>query len=303
MKNLKKLSALILALVMALSLCVNVVALDGNEVYLSPATGTEYTTITNGSSVVLEVLFSAQDDEYNWYKTGFNTTTEAENISWRAKSDPSGLVVSIVRGSGTDNGLITATGTISLMPNRYGTAIIEAKYGEFTLDLVICVESSTTVSAVTGISVEVLDVRFDNTYYTNIYSQGENMTVSSINATSNHPLSNQTSTAKTFPTALNALCQQVGSSNMVVYGGYVSEITAPDMFTGENITLAAYSDEGWVNSYGWNYCVIRTVNGEKSIVEDSINLSSAVLPLQNGDAVYWAFGTADEAAEYFAELA
>ena len=83
-----------------------------------------------------------------------------------------------------------------------------------------------------------------------------------------------------------------GTISFVQAGGYVSSITDS---TGNTVT--EYTTEDWTY-YGWNYCVVR--DGVR-VAEGDI-VSASVLPVQNNDDVYWAFGTWADAQDYFSEL-
>ena len=295
MKTAKKLTALLLAIVMVLAMSVSAFAMDGHEVYLSPAPGTDYTTITTASSVNLEVYFSASTNNTTLYNTGFDSAADAQNVVWSVKNDPSAIVSTITKGSSTEGDLITATAAVSLAANKHGVAIITATYGTYTLDLTICVESATAAAAATGVTVEIADARYENSQYSGLYTvTGTALSVAAITNVSGHAFANDNYVAKSFPSAFGALCQMVGTSNLILDDGYVTSITATDFATETAITLTPYMD-GNYNYYGWNYCVVR--NG--SIVAESLNISSTIFELQSGDRVIWAFGTSDEAAACF----
>lgn len=300
--TMKKLTALALAIVMMFAMSATVFALDSNIQYMTPAAGTEYTTITSNNSVDLEVYFSAkkfEEGEWRYYYAGFDSETQASSASWTVVSDPDDVINGGVSVSAGEVGeLITSKGSVAVNTSNCGVAVVRAQYGTYSLDLTICVENNTPAANVSGISVEVLDARFDESRHTDLYVYDSAMNVSAINAVgSSHDLYNETGIAKSYPTALNALNQAVGYSSMVVGGGYVSSITALDIVTEENVTLSAYTTANW-DYYGWNYCVIR--GGE--IVEECNMMSAGIMRLQNNDAVYWAFGTQAQAAEYFATL-
>ena len=117
------------------------------------------------------------------------------------------------------------------------------------------------------------------------------MSVSAAAKKTSNPFNGSEGAAQSYPTAGDALYSLAEAEGMSFEqnGGYVQSVTDK----GEN-TLEAYTTEDWTY-YGWNYCVVR--NGKK-VAEGDI-LSASVLEVEEGDSVYWAFGTMDQANEYF----
>ena len=122
----------------------------------------------------------------------------------------------------------------------------------------------------------------------------EDGTIVLVGATTENPYYNAEGSAQSYPTVGDALYSMVkaNGTSFTQNGGYVDSIT-----TSDGTKIAAYSSEDWTSYYGWNYCVYR--NGVK--VSDGDILSASVLEVKPGDNVYWAFGTYDQAAAYFAK--
>ena len=120
------------------------------------------------------------------------------------------------------------------------------------------------------------------------------MTVSAASKEADNPFKNSAGCAQTYATAGDALYSLAEANNMSFEqsGGYVQSITDE-----AKNTLAAYTGEDW-SSYGWNYCVVR--DGKK--VSEGDMVSASVLEVKDGDSVYWAFGTYQQATNYFSTL-
>ena len=128
---------------------------------------------------------------------------------------------------------------------------------------------------------------------------GEDLTVAKAKGNSGNPFSNSEGAAQTYPTAGDALysLMKEGEISFTQYGGYVSEISDTD-----GNKLSGYSSEDYTEYYGWYYCVIDGEGSKANIVEGSDIVSASVLPVDDNDTVVWAFGTEDEANNYFKEV-
>ena len=127
-----------------------------------------------------------------------------------------------------------------------------------------------------------------------IAEDAQNLTVSAASKEADNPFKGSEGCAQSYATAGDALYSlaEANSMSFEQNGGYVQSITDE----AEN-TLEAYTTEDW-NYYGWNYCVVR--DGEK--VSEGDIVSASVLEVEDGDSVYWAFGTYQQAADYFSTL-
>ncbi len=189
-------------------------------------------------------------------------------------------------GNATWAGTITVTGATG----QYGPAslhIINNNNASAAIDMTVYVEAATTQNAVTVASVEAVDLRDEAT----VYEYNENLSVSAAEAKSDNPFKDSDGAAQTYPTAGDALYSlaEANGLSFVQAEGYVQSLT--DSY---GVELSWYTSTDWTY-YGWNYCVIR--GGEKVAAGDVV--SASVLDIKAGDAVYWAFGTATQAAEYF----
>ena len=158
------------------------------------------------------------------------------------------------------------------------------------IDMTVYMEAAKTQSAVDVAEVSVADVREGE----DVKADKTGLNVAAAETKSANPFNGASGSAQTYPTAGDALYSAAEAAGMsfTQNDGYVQSITTSD---GEK--LEAYTDhEDW-SYYGWNYCVIR--DGEK--VTDGDIVSASVLEVKPGDNVYWAFGTYDQAAAYFAK--
>ncbi len=294
MKNVKKILAVVMAVAMLFALGLNAFAATSDP-YLVVGPNTLYSTpITANTSVMLTVTTA----DSSWHRTGFSSATDAVGgicATVTVGSDK----VSVSSSYGYElftnyynSSAYLATISVTGESNAYGPASIHVqKSNDATayIDLTVYVEPSTVQNAVNGISVEVVDIQD----YT-MYEYADSLTVKAAAAES-CAFTNMSGAAQNYPTAADALAKLVSSTSgmsLIAYDGYVDAITDSN-----NTTLAGYYDQLWVG-HGWNYCIVR--NG--AIVAHGDIFSAAVMPIETGDAVYWAFGTSNDANAYFAAL-
>ena len=156
--------------------------------------------------------------------------------------------------------------------------------------MTVYVEAEETKKDVTVSNVEVKDLSGNDV----IIEDAQNLTVSAASKEADNPFKGSEGCAQSYATAGDALYSLAEANNMSFEqnGGYVQSVTDKN----ENI-LEAYTTEDWTY-YGWNYCVVR--DGKKVAEGDMV--SASVLEVKDKDSVYWAFGTMDQANQYFDEL-
>lgn len=262
---------------------------------------TQYSTeITGGGTAVLKLAPA----NASYSLTGFDSLEAAEsglNFSYNVGGDK---VASVTKGGTTfvQDGTTYYAGTLTVKGKSaadYGPASIHVtnEYNPSAyIDMTVYVEADEAQPEVGNISVEVVDVRdSDNPQFSGLYNYTEGLTVEPAVDTPNSAFYQKRACAQTYATVADAL--NMVASDIVVGDGYITEFTSYDMISDTNVTLGLYSDEN--DYYNWQYCVVR--DGEK--LDDSKWLGAGVMPLEAGDVVYWAFGTEQQANEYFDALA
>lgn len=288
----KKVVSVLLAGVTTLSMAMPVLAANGDpNLVVTP--DTKYSTpITSGSSVTLGLMPA----DAHYQRTGFDSKAAAK----------SGLKVDSINVGGdkitgaytygakqTDDGAWAGTVTITGAAGKYGPAslhIVNTNNESAGIDMTVYVEAAETQKDVTVSKVVVKDLSGDNV----IAEDAQNLTVSAASKEADNPFKGSEGCAQSYATAGDALYSlaEANSMSFEQNGGYVQSITDE----AEN-TLEAYTTEDW-NYYGWNYCVVR--DGEK--VSEGDIVSASVLEVEDGDSVYWAFGTYQQATNYFSTL-
>lgn len=284
----KKVVSVLLAGVTTLSMAMPVLAANGDpNLVVTP--DTKYSTPIKADSSVTLGLMPA--NAY-YQRTGFDSDTDAAKGLKVSKINlgEDKISTDFTYGSKTVNGLYAGTVTVKGKKGQYGPAslhIVNENNTSAGIDMTVYVEAAETQKDVTVSKVQVKDLSGDNV----ITEDEQNLNVSAAAKKTSNPFNGSEGAAQSYPTAGDALYSLAEAEGMSFEQneGYVQSVTDK----GEN-TLEAYTTEDWTY-YGWNYCVVR--NGKK-VAEGDI-LSASVLEVEEGDSVYWAFGTMDQANEYF----
>lgn len=289
----KKVVSVVLAGVTTLSMAMPVLAANGDpNLVVTP--DTQYSTPIEANSSVTLGLMPA--NAY-YQRTGFDSADAAANGLEVSKINLGADKISSVftYGSKTVDGLYAGTVTVKGKKGQYGPAslhIVNKNNTSAGIDMTVYVEAAETQKDVKVAEVQVTDVS-NNT--AQVIDEGaENLDVAAAKTEIANPFNGSEGAAQSYPTAGDALYSlaEANQMNFAQKGGYVQSVT-----DNKGNTLKEYTTEDWTY-YGWNYCVVR---GEKKVAEGDI-LSAAVLEVKDGDSVYWAFGTMDQANQYFDDL-
>lgn len=284
----KKVVSVLLAGVTTLSMAMPVLAANGDpNLVVTP--DTQYSTPIQADSEVTLGLMPANS---YYQRTGFDSADAAANGLEVSKINLGADKISSVftYGSKTVDGLYAGTVTVKGKKGQYGPAslhIVNKNNTSAGIDMTVYVEAAETQKDVKVAGVEVVDVRSDN----GVDKYTENLNVAAAETKPSNPFNGSDGCAQTYPTAGDALYSLAEANNMSFKqnDGYVQSVT-----TNAGKTLEAYTTSDWTY-YGWNYCVVRA---NEKVAEGDI-LSASVLEVENGDYVYWAFGTMNQANNYF----
>lgn len=289
----KKVVSVLLAGVTTLSMAMPVLAANGDpNLVVTP--DTQYSTPIQANSSVTLGLMPA--NAY-YQRTGFDSEDAAANGLEVSKINlgEGKISTDFTYGSKTVNGLYAGTVTVKGKKGQYGPAslhIVNKNNPSAGIDMTVYVEAAETQKDVKVAEVQVTDVS-NNT--AQVIDEGaENLDVAAAKTEIANPFNGSEGAAQSYPTAGDALYSlaEANQMNFAQKGGYVQSVT-----DNKGNTLKEYTTKDWTY-YGWNYCVVR---GEKKVAEGDI-LSAAVLEVKDGDSVYWAFGTMDQANQYFDDL-
>ena len=284
----KKVVSVLLAGVTTLSMAMPVLAANGDpNLVVTP--DTKYSTPIQADSEVTLGLMPANS---YYQRTGFDSADAAANVFEVSNINLGAYKISSVftYGSKTVDGLYAGTVTVKGKKGQYGPAslhIVNKNNTSAGIDMTVYVEAAETQKDVKVAGVEVVDVRSDN----GVDKYTENLNVAAAETKPSNPFNGSDGCAQTYPTAGDALYSLAEANNMSFKqnDGYVQSVT-----TNAGKTLEAYTTSDWTY-YGWNYCVVRA---NEKVAEGDI-LSASVLEVENGDYVYWAFGTMNQANNYF----
>lgn len=287
----KKVVSVLLAGVTTLSMAMPVVAANGDpNLVVTP--DTLYSTPIEANSSVTLGLMPA---DAHYQRTGFDSADAAANGLEVSKINLGADKIStdFTYGSKTVNGLYAGTVTVKGKKGQYGPAslhIVNKNNPSAGIDMTVYVEADTVQDDVTVASVEAVDLTDGG----DTYEYAGDLNVEAAKKETKNPFNASVGSAQSYPTAGDALYSlaEANSLSFVQDKGYVQSITDS---TGK--VLSWYTTEDWTY-YGWNYCVVR--NGAQ--VSEGDIVSAAVLEVEEGDSVYWAFGTQEQAEDYFNAL-
>lgn len=287
----KKVVSVLLAGVTTLSMAMPVLAANGDpNLVVTP--DTLYSTPIEANSSVTLGLMPA---DAHYQRTGFDSADAAANGLEVSKINLGADKIStdFTYGSKTVNGLYAGTVTVKGKKGQYGPAslhIVNKNNPSAGIDMTVYVEADTVQDDVTVASVEAVDLTDGG----DTYEYAGDLNVEAAKKETKNPFNASVGSAQSYPTAGDALYSlaEANSLSFVQDKGYVQSITDS---TGK--VLSWYTTEDWTY-YGWNYCVVR--NGAQ--VSEGDIVSAAVLEVEEGDSVYWAFGTQEQAEDYFNAL-
>ena len=284
----KKVVSVVLAGVTTLSMAMPVLAANGDP-NLVVTTDTLYSTQIKADSSVTLGLMPA--NAY-YQRTGFDSDTDAAKGLKVSKINlgEDKISTDFTYGSKTVNGLYAGTVTVKGKKGQYGPAslhIVNTNNTSAGIDMTVYVESADDVADATGVKVAVVDCHDG----TGMDENEGNLTVAKAEGNSNNPFSNSKGCAQSYPTAGDALysLSEGGEISFTQYEGYDAD----------GNKLSGYSSADYTEYYGWYYCVIDGQGSNAKMAEGSNIVSASVFPVDDNDTVIWAFGTEDEANNYF----
>lgn len=289
----KKVVSVLLAGVTTLSMAMPVLAANGDpNLVVTP--DTQYSTPIQANSEVTLGLMPANS---YYQRTGFDSADAAANGLEVSKINlgEGKISTDFTYGSKTVNGLYAGTVTVKGEKGQYGPAslhIVNKNNTSAGIDMTVYVEAEETQKDVKVTEVQAVDVSNGSAQV--IDETAEDLEVAAAKTETANPFNGSEGAAQSYPTAGDALYSlaEANQMNFAQKGGYVQSVT-----DSKGNTLEEYTTKDWTY-YGWNYCVVRN---EKKVAEGDI-LSAAVLEVEDGDSVYWAFGTMDQASQYFDDL-
>ena len=298
-KNLfKKIASVAMAGALTLSMALPVGAATNDPVLVVEKNTLYSTQIESGKEVTLGLMPGVIKSNYVYARTAFDSAEDAAKglkvtkVNFGGERIDTNYVYGSMKTTDSEgNDTYAGTVTVKGAENAYGPASFQVKntfVDNAVIDMTVYVETTEKVADATGVFVEATDLRDDMA----MYESTDAATVSRAkDNTSANPFKNSKGAAQTYPTAADALYELAEANSMTVAqsNGYVESITDSN-----GTDLTAYISNGG-DYYGWNYCVVH--NGTKVAEGDLV--SASILPIETGDRVYWAFGTYDQAQDYF----
>ena len=287
----KKVVSVVLAGVTTLTMAMPVLAANGDpNLVVTP--DTQYSTPIQANSSVTLGLMPANAYQQ---RTGFDSEAAAKS-GLKVDSINAGkgkIIEDYAYGAKETKDGWAGTVTITGAAGKYGPAslhIVNKNNTSAGIDMTVYVEAAETQKDVKASLVRAIDLRSNKV----INETAKNVNVAAASKDADNPFKDSEGAAQSYPTAGDALYSLAEANEMSFEqnGGYVQSVTNAD-----ESTLKAYTTEDWTY-YGWNYCVVR--DGKK-VAEGDI-VSASVLEVEEGDSVYWAFGTMDQANTYFDKL-
>lgn len=301
-KNLfKKIASVAMAGALTLSMALPVGAATNDPNLVVEANTLYSTPITSGSSVTLGLM---PGNAY-YQRSGFDTAEDAAsslNVASITVGEDKIDTSKITYGSmeTTDyagNATYAGTVTVKGKDGAYGPASLHVVNKKGTgnyayIDMTVYLEAPATQNDVANVTVQAVDVTGEGKMDV---TTDDKLAVAAATKEEANPFKGAAGSAQSYPTAGDALYSLAKATDMTFTqkDGYVKSVT-----DSERTTLKEHTDYSDWTYYGWNYCVVR--NGAK--VTDGDIVSASVLEVKDGDQVLWAYGTMDQAADYFAEV-
>ena len=295
----KRIASVAMAGALTLSMALPVGAATTDPVLVVEENTLYSTPIKAGEEVTLGLMPGVIRSNYVYARTGFDSAEDAAKglkvtkVNFGGERINTNYVYGSMETKDSDkNPTYAGTVTVKGAKNAYGPASFQVKntfVDDAVIDMTVFVEAVDKVADATGVFVEAVDLSSDDA---TMYEVNEDATVSRAkDDTSANPFKDSDGAAQTYPTASNALYELAESNSMTIAqrNGFVESITDTN-----GTELTTYISNGG-DYYGWNYCVVH--NGTKVAEGDLV--SASILPIETGDSVYWAFGTYNQAQDYF----
>ncbi len=276
MKKMRKVLAIIIAMVTMLAMTVMPVSASAAFPYLTTANGTQYTTVVPSTGVSLYV----QKLSASYVHTAFSSQNEVNQVTWTWNTDGSEYFDTSVGYIGGNGAYYAEYYIEPLSSVPAGAYSVRASYDGAYIDLTLVIPEDSINPKDADVSVSV-------------YSPG-NPGFTAINTEVTADPADYY-----YATPLTALDEMVGSSysngetinSYIEYGGYVSSITGYD--SNSNLIPKV---EDYDTGVGWSY---RVYHGNGTMDGNSEVIDASAFKLSDGDYVRWYFGTYTNAVAYF----
>ena len=294
----------VVAAIMACGLSITAFASDSDP-YMTYLNASDLRTSYNVSDITPSTTLTLRATTANssWGATVFTTAGAADDVTWTS-SNTNLVELSSHGHEDAPNGGYYSNATFEVKGNNgTGSCTIEARRGTNAyVNFTVVIENSYYSDLADNVQVQIVDVSETNPRF-KVIKTLDTVTL----PTSGDTLYPYTDRAQTFSTPAYALANLVSSTatydptksyaeyirsfTLGPWGIYVNKITTDYKDANNNIIEGYLEASGYS---GWNYRVKR--NGV--VLPDSKVIGAADFKLQDGDIVYWLFGTEAQADEY-----
>lgn len=282
MRKLRKMVAIVMALVTLLAMTALPVSATVTYPYLTTANGTAYTTVVDTTGTNLYVQKYGSD----WNVYPFASITEVGKVTWTWPYGGGDNFTKLPTSTPTTGGYYAVLNIKAKSTATSGAYTVRATYNDGVLnpyiDLTVIVTASTSQSA--SVTVEV-----NGTKGSPSLSFSASNTVTAQAGTYNYAtpiMALDAMIGTTYGTSIYSYTQSGGYVNSVT--GYINSSLATDTKT-----------ENWNTGDGWQYRVYH-LNGTTYVRDDSSELIGAsAYKLSANDYVKWVFCNYSEISTYF----